>query len=138
MSGWIGVDFDGTLATYGTWAGADHVGEPIAPMVERVKRWLAEGREVRIFTARISGLDKCFTIEMQPTIGYDGELVVDRDSDAAKALHAIRAWCRQHIGQVLPITNVKDYGMIELWDDRAVQVRANTGEVVGRSTRGLA
>lgn len=30
------------------------------------------------------------------------------------------------------------YGMIELWDDRAVQVRANTGQPVGESTRGLA
>ena len=30
----------------------------------------------------------------------------------------------------LEITNVKDYDMIRLYDDRAVQVIANTGEIV--------
>ena len=30
-------------------------------------------------------------------------------------------------GEVLPVTNCKDFGMIELWDDRAVQVVFNTG-----------
>jgi len=40
---------------------------------------------------------------------------------------AIAAWCKLHIGQVLPLTCTKDYGMIELWDDRAVQVEMNTG-----------
>ena len=38
--GWIGVDFDGTLAQYGTWVSPTHCGKPIAPMVERVQRWL--------------------------------------------------------------------------------------------------
>lgn len=42
------------------------------------------------------------------------------------------------IGRELPVTATKDFAMIELWDDRAVQVRMNTGEVVGHSTRGLA
>lgn len=148
-AGWIGVDFDGTLATYGTWAGASHVGEPIAPMVERVKRWLAEGREVRVFTARIHPLDTCVAptekvvateVEMAElrdaaiAAGFDPE----RYEQACQAVLAIRCWCQQHLGQVLPITNIKDYGMVELWDDRAVQVRANTGEMLGHSTRGLA
>lgn len=120
MNGWIGVDFDGTLSHYEGWKGADHVGEPIAPMVDRVKRWLAEGREVRIFTARAY---------------HDG--TPERASTAQAACEAIAAWCAKHLGQILPITCVKDYGMVELWDDRAVQVRANTGEPVGQSTRGL-
>ena len=34
-------------------------------------------------------------------------------------------------GQVLPVTNVKDLAMAELWDDRCIQVVANTGERVG-------
>lgn len=38
--GWIGVDLDGTLAEYLGWQGMGHIGEPIAPMVERVKAWL--------------------------------------------------------------------------------------------------
>ncbi|QWY82984.1 hypothetical protein [Rhizobium phage RHph_X66] len=100
--GWYGVDFDGTLATYDTWKGIDHVGEPIWPMINRVKTWLAAGKEVRIFTARCAGPEDC-----KP---------------------AIEKFCLEHIGQVLPITNIKDFGLIELWDDRAVRVEENTGQ----------
>ncbi len=114
MNGWIGVDLDGTLAHYEGWQGETHIGAPISAMVERVKRWLGKGYEVRIFTARVSHPDQ-----------------------AAAAADAIKAWCLDHIGVALPITNVKDYAMIELWDDRAVQVVRNTGEPVGASTRGL-
>jgi hypothetical protein len=40
---------------------------------------------------------------------------------------AILQWTREHIGKSLQATNCKDYSMIELWDDRAVSVVANTG-----------
>ena len=50
--GWIGVDLDGTLAHYTSFKGEDHVGAPIEPMVRRVRAWLHEGRDVRLFTAR--------------------------------------------------------------------------------------
>ena len=53
-NGWIGVDLDGTLAYYDQWRGALHIGEPIPVMLERVKRWLDEGKDVRIFTARVN------------------------------------------------------------------------------------
>lgn len=106
MSGWIAVDLDGTLAHYEGWQGIDHIGPPVPAMLERVKRWLAEGREVRIFTARVGVTD-----------------VRERHG----VIVAIDNWSRTHIGRVLPITNVKDFGMVELWDDRAVQVEANTG-----------
>lgn len=126
MSGWIGVDFDGTLASYGTWLGPDHMGEPIAPMVDRVKRWLAMGHEVRIFTARVGASGR-----------PNGVGQADDEAFAEQQRRQIEQWCRQHIGQVLVVTATKDFGMIELWDDRAVQVRMNTGEPVGQSTRGL-
>lgn len=113
--GWIGVDLDGTLAMYTSWQGVDHVGDPIPAMVDRVKRWLAEGYEVRIFTARVGNFDR----------------------EAEIAGKAIRDWTEKHLGQRLAVTCQKDYGMIELWDDRAVQVIPNTGEPVGQSTRGL-
>lgn len=112
QQGWIGVDLDGTLAHYDGWKGADHIGEPIPAMVERVKQWLAEGKTVKIFTARIywpSGDNQRFN-----------------EAQLAKA--AILEWTRRHIGQALEVTNEKDYGMIELWDDRAVRVVINTGE----------
>lgn len=106
--GWIGVDLDGTLAEYHGWQGPTHIGAPIEPMVDRVKEWLAEGREVRIFTARVT----------RPV--------------ASEVVFAIMRWCEEHIGRRLPVTNVKDYGMIELWDDRAITVEQNTGRAIGR------
>lgn len=118
MSGWIGVDLDGTLAHYAGFKGPDHIGIPIAPMVNRVKKWLSEGRDVRIFTARVDG---------------GGAALIGGNPDGAKFMDVemvkkpIREWCLKHIGQELPITNVKDYGMEQLWDDRAVQVIFNTG-----------
>lgn len=53
-SGWIGVDLDGTLAKYAGWVGPDHIGEPVALMLRRVKKWIEQGVDVRIFTARVS------------------------------------------------------------------------------------
>jgi hypothetical protein len=109
MSGWIGVDLDGTLAQYEGWVGPEHVGKPIPRMVERVKRWLAEGKNVKIMTARAN------------PEGFKGS------EDSARAMIAIQQWCKEHLGRVLPITYKKDYAMYELWDDRAVQVIPNTG-----------
>lgn len=102
---WIGVDFDGTLAKYTSWKGADHAGEPIKKMVDRVKRWLKAGKDVRIFTARVTGPDK----------------------DVARK--TINDFCQEQFGQKLKITATKDQHMTELWDDRAVEVEKNTGEV---------
>lgn len=106
--GWIGVDLDGTLAYYDGWRGAGHIGDPIPLMIDRVRRWLAEGEEVRIFTARVA---------------------VPKQAD--EACVAISRWCHTHLGQDLPVTCEKDPWMIELWDDRAVQVETNTGWTVG-------
>lgn len=110
--GWIGVDLDGTLARYDGWQGIEHIGEPVPAMVERVKAWLDQGIEVRIMTARVYGF------------GPDVR-------DAMLAEDHIKRWCVEHIGRELPVTCVKDYGMIQLWDDRCVQVEANTGRVLG-------
>lgn len=108
--GWIGVDFDRSLATYEhkQWPA---LGQPIPAMVERVKGWLAEGREVRIVTARVCGLQDPFE-------------QINQD-------HMIKQWCIEHIGQSLPVTSEKDYRMTVLYDDRAVQVVPNTGQLIG-------
>lgn len=110
-SGWIAVDLDGTFAHYEGWKGADHIGPPIPAMLERIKRWLAEGREVRIFTARV------YT-DGSPT----------RNAEAAAARGAIERYCWEHLGRNLKVTCMKDYGMVEQWDDRAVRVVPNTGQ----------
>jgi hypothetical protein len=108
--GWIGVDLDGTLAHYDHWRGAMHIGAPIELMVKQVKKWIDEGLGVKIVTARVSQDGSC-----------------GRQHDAAQSVLAIQEWCLNHLGAYLPITCEKDFGMIELWDDRAVAVRQNTG-----------
>jgi hypothetical protein len=105
--GWIGVDLDGTLAKYESGQGVAFVGEPIAPMLARVNRWLTEGKTVKIFTARVCGMA--------------GE------EDRAEQIAMIEEWCEEHIGQKLEVTALKDFHMIELWDDRAVAVEKNRG-----------
>lgn len=101
-NGWIGVDLDGTLAQYYGWVGIEYIGDPIPSMLSRVKIWLEEGRTVKIFTARVC---------------REPELVTKH----------IHEWCAKHGLPALEVTNVKDFGMIELWDDRAIQIEPNTG-----------
>jgi hypothetical protein len=105
MKGWIGIDLDGTLAEYDGWKGSRHIGEPIPLMLKRVKKWLEEGKEVKIFTARVS----------------------TNNPERMQSISAIYDWCMKHFGRALDMTAEKDYGMIELWDDRCVQVIPNTG-----------
>jgi hypothetical protein len=119
--GWIGVDLDGTLAHYDRWRGPHHIGEPIPAMLARVKKWLAEGREVRIFTARVEAGTITLGMDVQ-----NGEAC----RNAALVEQSVRAWCKKHVGQELPVTCKKDFGMIELWDDRCVQVIPNTGRTI--------
>lgn len=103
---WIGVDLDGTLAEHNTEGHykATKIGKPIPKMVSRVKEWLKDGKQVKIFTARADG--------------------------GGPVIHAIKVWCKKHIGQELEVTNVKDRFCVEIYDDRARQVVHNSGELV--------
>ncbi len=100
-SPWIGVDLDGTLARDLGNARGDEIGSPIEPMLQRVKRWIAEGHAVKIFTARAS---------------------------SPRQVVAVKRWLASVGLPDLEVTNVKDHRMIELWDDRCVQVTTNQGE----------
>jgi hypothetical protein len=102
---WIGVDLDGTIAKMDGWKGTYHIGEPIKPMVDRVKKWISEGKTVKIMTARADNADK-------------------------RTISAIKNWCKEHIGEELEITNKKDMHMIALFDDKAVRVEKNTGKLL--------
>lgn len=137
MRGWIGVDFDGTMATYDTWKGPAHVGEPVPAMLFRVRKWLADGREVRIFTARIWPILVVEPAEDVALAVHHPAGTIERRLEAQQAASAVRLWCAEHLGRVLTLTCVKDMAMVELWDDRCVQVTPNTGEAIGHSTRGL-
>ncbi|OED42488.1 hypothetical protein AB833_07105 [Chromatiales bacterium (ex Bugula neritina AB1)] len=100
---WIGVDLDGTLAQWDGWKGHEYIGAPIPAMLERVKRWLKMDIEVRIFTARAS---------------------------VAHHIPPVEKWLSDNGLPGLKVTNQKDYKMLQLWDDRCVQVIPNTGELV--------
>ena len=113
-TGWIGVDLDGTLAEFHQWEGIHAIGAPVPRMLERVKNWLDEGKDVRIFTARVGPGQSPFA--------------------TMTARLAIRNWSIRHLGRALPVTATKDFGMIELWDDRAVHVIANTGLTTDESS----
>jgi len=106
--GFVGIDLDGTLAHYDGWKGKTNIGEPIQPMVDRVKQMLSSGKKVKIFTARTA----------------------DDQDGSAKA--AIDQWTTKHIGQTLPVTHTKEPEMSHLYDDRAVQVEPNTGKILGK------
>lgn len=120
INGYIAVDLDATLAEYDGWQGPEHIGKPVPKMLERVLAWLKEGAEVRIFTARMG---------------------TECEHERSLFLASFDAWCLEHIGRILIVTNKKDYGMVQLWDDRCVQVMPNTGElaveVVADETRRL-
>ena len=104
MNEWIGFDFDGTLCRLSD-------SQPVPSMVERVRQLRAQGVEVRILTARIASKYGLNHIESHSK--------------------RIKEWCLEHIGEVLPVTSEKDYGMVLLYDDRAIAVETDTGNLRG-------
>jgi hypothetical protein len=109
--GWIGVDLDGTVAEYHGWRGIENIGKPIPKMVNRIQKWISEGKIVKIFTARASGENKDLAILF------------------------IKIWCKENIGSDLEVVCEKDYQMVELWDDRAIGVEHNTGEIMSGKSK---
>jgi hypothetical protein len=69
-------------------------------MLRRVKAWIEKGVRVKIMTARA------------------GDPV---------GIAATQKWLVAQGLPALEVTDRKDFGMIELWDDRAIQVVQNTG-----------
>lgn len=104
---WVGVDLDGTLAEFHGWTGITDIGEPIPAMVERVKRLYAEGKNIRILTARV---------------GPPSTL-----AEVCAFQHALDVWCFKYIGTTFPATHQKDFNMVEFYDDRCKQVVMNKG-----------
>ncbi len=108
-TGWIGIDLDGVLAFYDGWKHAHHIGEPVLKMVAFVKQLLAEGKKVKIFTARVHLHDPV----------KKNEMVI-----------RIQDWLESKCGLPrLEVTNIKDSSMRQLFDDRAYNVKRNSGEI---------
>ena len=93
------------------WIGFDFDGtlaeeitlKPIKPIVDLLKTYLKNGTECRIVTAR---------------------------AGHPEGIQIVENWLKNQGLPELQVTNKKDYGMIVLYDDRAIQVITNTGEVV--------
>ena len=108
---WVGVDLDGTLVPSTAYKGLHHVGKPIPNMLARVKDWVEGGIVVKIMTARASHPD---------------------------GIAPVKKWLKKHGLPDLEVTNQKDFLMLELWDDRAIQVIEDTGKpVIGTSVLSL-
>ncbi len=101
--GWIGVDLDGTLAHYDERSSIEEVGTAIPDMLALVKKMINNNIRVKIFTARATDPEQ---------------------------LPLIRKWLKANGLPELEITNIKDYYMLKLYDDRCVQVERNTGRLI--------
>lgn len=99
-----GVDLDGTLAEYYGWKGEGHVGKAIPKMLDRVKKWINDGITIVIFTAR---------------------------ADQPENIPAIKEWLKDNGIPGLKITNIKTHNISRIYDDRAIQVRRNSGDLIG-------
>jgi phosphoribosylamine--glycine ligase len=106
--GWYGVDLDGTLADYSDWS--DEIGDPLPVSIQRVRRQLSEGKEVRVFTAR-------------------GTVDGDEDSKHEQVIK-IYEWIKKHVGVPLEVQHNKDPKMIRLDDDRVRQVDPKDGSLI--------
>lgn len=151
--GWYGFDLDGTLAVYDKWEGIDHIGEPVKPMVDIIKRLHAEGEVVKILTARVSPRPEPeVKPNPHPNIVGTNSLPVYVTEWHAKMLANNRAvcesalvfyryakwvardfisdWCLKNLGFLPEITHEKDHLMREFYDDRVKQVVPNDGILV--------
>ena len=99
----IAVDLDGTLAVYNGWISAEHIGAPVPEMKQKVMKWLEEGVEVVIFTARAE-------------TDYETGIV--------------HTWLKRNGFPELEVTNIKRKSFQEIYDDRAYRVLRNRGIVL--------
>lgn len=100
---WIGVDLDGTLAYWDTASSIEKIGEPIPKMKSLVLKLIDDGMRVKIFTARAQDPEQ---------------------------IPLIQSWLKANGLPELEITNIKDYYMQRLYDDRSIQVEQNTGRLI--------
>lgn len=144
--GWYGFDLDGTLAKYDGWKGIDHIGAPVALMVDRVKEMHVEGKVVKILTARVApranaeykDREKCAPPDYVAKADFSGfsadaktwieNMYLNLDTWGAREF--VIDWCLRNLGFLPEITHEKDHLMLELYDDRVKQVVPNEGLLV--------
>ena len=107
---WVGVDLDGTLAEYHGWVSPTHIGEPVENIVNLVQHLMANGYEVKVFTARMA-------------TPWVHQQTMIRD--------AIKSWTKEHVGRELDSTCVKNPSCLAIFDDSAFSVEGNSGTIAG-------
>lgn len=105
------IDFDGSLAHYDHFRGVDHLGDAVPEAVHKVQEARKRGEQVWIHTARISPSDDSF----------------EQGIDATQGFVLLAQWCLQNIGELLPITNIKNRRWKFMMDDRGRELIPNTG-----------
>ena len=104
---WVAMDLDGTLAYYDYWRGYKHIGKIIPKakklLLEEIENGIKNNYIVKIFSARA-----CVPEHKQ----------------------YVEQWLKDNGLPELEVTNIKDHGMRRLYDDRAIQIKRNTGEIV--------
>ena len=140
--GWYGFDLDGTLAKYDGWKGIDHIGEPVKPMVELIKRMHDEGKVVKIMTARVAPKENPewrfnpyrdrpeYARGEGPVDAARGVLWAFYNRKTWGAMEFVANWCQHYLGFIPEIVYQKDHLMLELYDDRVKQVVPNEGWLV--------
>ncbi len=114
---WWGFDIDKTAFTDegGTRGGV--IGEPIMPIIRRIKHFLRTGRKVNIVTARVHPSEP------------------DREEQVLTVSRALDAVLGPEMASKIGIRSDKDRHMIALYDDRAEQVIPNKGILVREELR---
>lgn len=114
VEAWDGYDLDRTLVLHDKMDDVLELGKPIMPMIEHMKKTIKGGRKVKIFTARVSFAD-------------------ERINNAVRKV--IQDYFFKLVGVMLEVTNIKDQGMRNLYDDRAYHVVPNEGVIVGQENK---
>ena len=117
--GWVGFDLDGTIAQYTTFQGWDKIGPPVPGFVNLIKKLRALGVQCKILTARASAESRALN-----------------DITFEQVEKVIQDWTEKYIGERLPVVTEKGAAMICFFDDSAIQVDKNTGNLTAGS-RGL-
>lgn len=144
--GWYGFDLDGTLAVYDKWEGVDHIGKPVKHMVDLMRKMHAEGKVVKILTARVAPrsnteckpnpyfgeLPVGFRLDVPHVLGEEARFWCEKryHEERWDAKMFIVDWCANHLGFIPEITHEKDHLMLMLFDDRVKQVVPNEGLLV--------
>lgn len=99
--GYVAFDFDKTIAVRNSGDSIFKAGAPIRAMVDLMKKYLSEGRKVKVLTARKGELQQRPVVKFLKDNGFPP----------------------------LEVINCKDSNLDILYDDKCIQVELNTGEL---------